>query len=69
MYNTCTVPVCTKRNSAVISLGLKLPLNKTHLNLRAWRENKNRAMTMTRMQKTMVPVPEHTRRNWYNVKV
>jgi len=26
------VPVCTKRNRAVISLGLKLPLNKTHLN-------------------------------------
>ena len=24
MYNRCTVPVCTKRNSAVISLGLKL---------------------------------------------
>ena len=32
MYNRCTVPVCTKRNSEVISLGLKLPLNKTHLN-------------------------------------
>ena len=40
MYNRCTVPVCTKRNSAVISLGLKLPLNKTHLNQRAWQENK-----------------------------